>query len=243
MKLQDCTVLLTGAGRRVGAALARALAEGGARLVLHCHTAAAEAHALAASLPGGATRRAVLVADLEVPGAAAALFDDPACARVNVLINNASIFRRAPLLADAPDAAAELAAHLAVNFTAPVELMRCFAARSGARPGAIVNLVDSEVERPAASDGAYSLSKRLLREATLAAARELAPRIRVNALAPGPVLAPDALAHLKMKQTLARIPLGRAPCLEELISGCRFLIENDAVTGQTLYIDCGMHLA
>ncbi len=239
MKLAGANILITGAGRRVGAGLVRYLAGKGAHIFVHCHQSMAEAETLVDSLPGGVLRHRVICIDFNAEDAAAKIFNQCGGAVIDVLINNAAIYRRASLLEGTPE---ELEAHLAVNFKMPLALMRVFAAQDKLRHGVIVNMLDSEIGHEVPLDGAYALSKRLLRDATLAAARELAPRIRVNGLAPGPVLAPDALAHLNMRDTLPKIPMAQVPTLDELGDGCRFLIENNAVTGLILFVDGGYHL-
>lgn len=235
MRISDATILITGAGRRIGAALAEDLARHGARLILHCHTAQAETRLLAERLPGGLERHRIVRADLTHSPLPEALWEH----RADILINNASVYRPARLM---DGNAADDGDQLSVNALAPLALMRRFARQPGLERGAVINIADSEIEKPAAAEGIYALSKRLLAEASLAAARELAPAIRVNVLAPGPTLPPEHLKASGMRKTLPQLPLGRAPLLEELASGCRFLIENDAVTGQILYVDCGMHL-
>ncbi len=239
MKLAGRNILVTGAGRRIGAALARDLAAAGARIFLHCNRSLREAREVAAGLPGGAARHPVLQCDLAQAAGAGELFAMLGGERLDALVNSASLYDPKPLFAG-DDAEFEL--KMAVNCRAPLKLMRLFAAQEGLESGAIVNLVDHEAEFPAPSGGAYSLSKRLLADLTLAAALELAPAVRANALALGPVLPPEHLAHLGMARSRDKRPLGRAPGLVYVAAGCRFLLENDAVTGQVLYIDGGMHL-
>ncbi len=240
MRFDGKTVLITGGAVRVGAAVARAFAAAGATLVVHCRQSRAAAEALAAELPG--TGHRIVEADLEKPGAAAALFhqiEGP----VDILINNASRYRRfESVLADGEE---EDRRFFKVNYLAPVALMREFATRlrPTAGEGAIINLLDQEIHAAVPHGGAYAHSRRALRDATLEFARELAPRIRVNGLAPGPVLPPPWLpAGGRMEKTLQRVPLGRPVALTDLTEAVLFLAGNRSITGTILLVDCGQHL-
>ena len=240
MRFDGKTVLVTGGAVRVGAAVARAFAAEGAALIVHCRYSRAAAEALVAELPGRNHR--IVEADLEKPGAAETLFrqiEGP----VDILINNASRYRRfESVLKDSEE---EDRRFFQVNYLAPVALMREFAVRrqtlSG--EGAIVNLLDQEVDAVVPHGGAYAHSRRALRGATLEFARELAPRIRVNGIAPGPVLPPPWLppgGH--MEKTLQRVPLARPVALTDLVEAVLFLAGNRSVTGTILLVDCGQHL-
>ena len=130
---------------------------------------------------------------------------------------------------------------LAVNFSAPVRLMQYFAEYAG-RPGCIINLLDQAICRPDENSFSYALSKKALAEATRAAALQLAPEIRVNGLAPGPVLPPAEMPESRMEKTLRSIPLRRPVALQDLCKGAVFLAENESMTGSVLFIDCGQSL-
>lgn len=235
MKLNHQRVLITGGAVRVGAALARGFAAAGAHVVVHCRNSRAEAETLVRELPGGGHQ--VVTADLARPDAADAIFDrigEP----VTILVNNASCYRRER---DVLNAAAERD-YFDVNYFAPLALIRRFAAQSGVPAGAVVNLLDQEIGRTAPRGGAYIHSRRALADATLELAKALAPRIRVNAVAPGPVLPPVWLPESRMAKTLPEVPLGRQVALDDLVSAVLFLAANDSITGDILFVDGGQHL-
>lgn len=235
MELKDRQVLISGGGLRIGRALCEAFAARGARLLIHCRSSVEPAEELAASLPGGGHR--VLRADFAESGAAERLLAE--AGDFDVLINCAAMYRQALLLEESPS---EFEEQLRVNFLSPLELMKGFARMRGTRSGCVVNFLDQEVASTGSSGG-YILSKKSLRSATMLAARQWAPNIRVNAIAPGPVLPP---VHLKegegMKKVLKKLPLGRPVGMNDLCSACIFLVENESVTGQLLFVDCGQHL-
>ena len=130
---------------------------------------------------------------------------------------------------------------LEVNFWAPLELMRSFA-KQDIRDGVIINFVDQEVLKTP-RNGIYSLSRRMLADATLELAAELGPlNIRVNAVAPGPVIPPPEFAANGMKKTLPTLPLRRKVELDDLTNAVLFLAENKSITGAILPVDCGQHL-
>ncbi len=236
MNIAGKCVLITGGARRVGEELVRSFASAGANILLHVRNSLAEAEALVGTLPEpGACR--IWVADFAIPGEAAKLF--AACGTVDILINNASMFE-ADELADGSEARDR--EHFEVNFWSPLALMRAFAAQNLSE-GAIVNLLDQEVVGHCARGGGYALSRRALAEATLTLARELGPRnIRVNGVAPGPVLPPVWIPDGKMEKTLPALPLHRKVELADLSDAVRFLCRNDSITGEILCVDCGQHL-
>lgn len=236
MNITGKTVLVTGGGRRVGAELVRAFASAGAEIRLHVRRSQSEAEALAASLPCPERCR-IVSADLAVPGEAAKLF--AACGRVDILVNNASMFEPDALSGGSEAHDRE---HFEVNFWSPLALMRAFAAQDLVE-GAIINLLDQEVTAVSARGGAYALSRRALADATLELARELGPRnLRVNAVAPGPVLPPAWLPESTMEKTLPTLPLRRKVALADLAEAVLFLCRNDSVTGEILPVDCGQRL-
>ena len=237
MRIDGKTVLVTGGARRVGANIVRAFAAEEADVILHVRHSREEAAELAASLPRPERCR-ILMADFAIPGAAAKLFAE--CGRVDILVNNASMFETDEL---ASGNEAHDREQFEVNFWSPLALMRAFAAQELPEGGAIVNLLDQEVTHRSAHGGAYALSRRALADATLELARELGPRnLRVNAVAPGPVLPPPWLPDGKMAKTIPTLPLRRKVELDDLTSAVLFLCRNDSITGQILCVDCGQSL-
>lgn len=237
MDLKGKKAVITGSGRRVGRELARTFAARGARIAIHCRRSLPDAEALFREIGGSAAGHELFRFDLtdprELEKAAAALFAD-----ASILINNASAYLRRTLEKETP---ADMFAQMDVNCFAPIRLMQYFA-RYGKRPGAIINLLDQGICRPDQASFSYGLSKKALADATRAAALQLAPEIRVNGLAPGPVLPPADLPGSKMEKTLRTVPLRRPVRMQDLCAGAVFLAENESTTGTVLFIDCGQSL-
>lgn len=237
MNLNEKKVIITGGGRRVGAALVRAFSERGARLVIHCRHSETDARSLLDEIGGEKAGHQVWRCELtdwkELEKTAPVMMKD-----ASVLVNNASCFIRKKITEETLQ---DLNGQLAVNFSAPVRLMQYFAEYAG-RPGCIINLLDQGICRPDEYSFSYALSKKALADATRAAALQLAPGIRVNGLAPGPVLPPVEMPQSRMEKTLRSIPLRRPVDLQDLCSGAVFLAENESMTGSILFIDCGQSL-
>lgn len=236
MKIQDSRIFITGGGIRVGAAIARFFAQNGAKLIVHCNRSVREAEQLIAGFGGTGAGHSVVQCDLSKPDSIAELA--PALRSANILINNASTFARRTLL---EESRADADRQFRINYTAPVELMKLFAENS-LDPRLIINMLDQGIHHPDAASFSYAVSKKALAAATEAAALQLAPRIRVNGIAPGPVLPPVELPHSKMEKTLKTVPLGRPVTLDDICSACLFLAQNDSVTGEILYVDGGQSL-
>ncbi|MBO5959996.1 MAG: SDR family oxidoreductase, partial [Lentisphaeria bacterium] len=136
----------------------------------------------------------------------------------------------------------EISEQMAVNFTAPVLLMQYFA-KFARKPGCIINLLDQAVTRHPDTDAfGYLISKKALAEATECAALAYAPAIRVNGIAPGPVIAPPGLEHLNMEKTLKKVPLNRRVEPEDIAGAALFLAQNRSITGTILTVDGGQHI-
>lgn len=232
--------LVTGAGQRLGRAVALELARAGWGVVVHYRNSADEAEAVAdeARALGGA---AVTVrADLGDPAERHALIGkaiEAAGAPLSALVNSAAIFEH-----DTIDTLSEalLQRHIAVNALTPSLLAREFAeALPEDARGAIVNFLDFKLASPYPDHFSYTLSKYALSGATDLLARALAPRVRVNAVAPGYVLPAPGQSDADFQRLRDDTPLHRGPHPEEIASAVRFLIENQAVTGQTIYVDGG----
>ena len=234
--------IVTGGWRRVGAAIARALAADGWDLALHAHHADAFDEALAGELAttGAAVHR--VACDLADPARAGAL---PAeVARIagrpaTLLVNNASLFREdsfATLTVEAFEA------HMAVNFTAPLMLAKGLVAALGEQEGAIVQVLDQRVTNPVPDQLSYTLSKQALHASVRTLARALAPRVRVNAVAPGPVLPTPDYADVHWQGLAGVLPLRRLPTTEDIAMSVVHLARARAVTGQTLFVDGGASL-
>lgn len=228
--------LITGAARRLGAAMARALAGAGYGVVVHCNRSREDAEALSASLGGPAW---TVEGDLSRSGAGTVVFQRAldAAGQVDVLVNNASIFPEDSLGTFTADT---MAANMQIHAMAPLELARAMHAQ--ARPGCIVNLLDTRVNDYDRTHVAYHLSKRALAALTRMMAADYAPAIRVNAIAPGLVLPPEGKDETYLAALAHTNPLQRHGGAEDIVRALMFLLESEFVTGQTLYIDGGRHL-
>lgn len=235
------TVLITGAAVRIGRAIAEGLARAGWDVVVHARRSAGQADALCERLRADGARAWRIGGDLAVPGGPDAVFDAAlsACGALDALVNNAAVFTRGPLTEAPPSLVDGL---WRVNALAPIRLTQLLAAHAAARGarGTVVNLLDQRVAC-AGSVGAtpYWVSKKALEAFTLSAARELAPSVRVNAVAPGAVLPPPESGAA---EPAGDIPLGARPTPEQVAEAARFLLEAEAVTGQILFVDGGQHL-
>lgn len=235
--------LITGAARRIGAAIARALHAAGYDVALHYRTAHPELAGLVAELEGARPESTLTVqADLadaaRIPGIVAAVIDR--FGRLDALINNASLFRATPLGAITP---AECDALFAIHARAPLLLAQAAAPHLRAAHGAIVSLTDIYAERPLAHHAAYCMSKAALRMLTLALAQELGPDVRVNAVAPGAILWPEEDSGVDRAALLAKIPLRRTGTPADVAGAVLWLLRDAPyVTGQVLRVDGGRTL-
>jgi NAD(P)-dependent dehydrogenase (short-subunit alcohol dehydrogenase family) len=223
------TAIVTGAGKRVGRDLARALLGDGWSIVAHVHHDGDDC-------PEGAVR---VVADLARPDCAARVFAAAAgLPPVRLLVNNAARFAW-----DGPDdfRPDEFGAHMAVNVQAPALLIQEFAKRArDPDDRLVINLLDSKLVSPNPDFFSYTLSKSALAELTELAARALAPRgIRVNGIAPGLMLRSSGQSEENFSRMHAKNPLARGVEPADVIGAVRYLVEALCVTGQILVIDSG----
>ncbi|TAL87267.1 MAG: pteridine reductase [Rhodanobacter sp.] len=237
--------LITGAGRRVGAAIARTLHAAGYDLALHYRHATEEAHALACELEQQRPHSTLLLqAELAELPALPRLIDQLLAhyGRLDALVNNASAFYPTPLGTVTPAQWNEL---FASNAQAPFFL--CQAAIPALREahGGIVNLLDIYAERPLAGHTLYCMAKAALSAMTRSLALELGPQVRVNGIAPGAVLWPsDGKPHDDQQALLARTPLQRAGSPEDIAGSVLWLLRDATfVTGQIIRVDGGRTLS
>jgi pteridine reductase len=246
---QRHVALVTGAARRIGAAIARRLHADGYDLALHYRGGAEAMRALAAELSAA---RADSVLTLPAELAEVARLPELVArtvgrfGRLDALVNNASSFVPTPLGTVTP---AQWDAIFAANARAPLFLAQAAAPHLRAARGAIVNLADIYAERPLRDHIVYGMSKAALAHMTRALALELAPEVRVNAIAPGAILWPEPDKHGRGKDAaaqqamLARTPLRRIGTPEEVAEAVRWLLrEAHYTTGQILRVDGGRML-
>lgn len=233
--------LVTGAARRLGAAIARHLHGAGYDLALHYRGSVADMQALAAGLEAArADSVLVLQADLaefdRIPELVAATIGR--FGRLDALVNNASSFEPTPFGDITP---AQWETQFAANARAPLFLAQAAAPHLAAAKGAIVNLTDIYAERPLRDYAVYCMTKAALAMATKSLALELAPDVRVNAIAPGAILwADNDTSEAKQSALLARTPLARTGTPEEVAEAVRWLLKDATYcTGQVLRLDGG----
>jgi pteridine reductase len=238
------TALVTGAARRIGREIALALAARDCDIVLHCHRSRDAAEETAAAIRERGVECLIVPADLSRPvEASRELFHklDEVGIEPSYLINSASLFERGTLFETTADLWQR---QFAVNLQAPFFLAREFALRRqrSGREGAIVNLCDAQTQRPVPGHDAYLLTKTGLAAMTKMLALELAPSIRVNAVAPGAVLpAPDdPLDHARRAEE--SIPLRRSGTPADVVQAVLFLLDAQFVTGEVLTISGGEEL-
>ena len=237
--------LITGAAKRIGAAIARTLHAAGYDLALHYRHSRAEMDALCAELETsrlGST--CAIQAELNDTAHVPHLVEKCIArfGRLDALVNNASTFYPTPIGSITPAQWNEL---FASNAQAPFFLIQAAAPHLQSSQGSIVNIVDIYAERPLLGHPVYSMAKAALAMMTLALAQELGPEVRVNAVAPGAVLWPDAGKDYADRQDLiARTPLKRAGAPEDVATAVLFLLRDAKfTTGQIIKVDGGRTLA
>jgi len=239
--LNDKVILVTGAARRIGAAIVTCLHENGARVAIHYRGSADQAESLASHLNGIRAHSAVAVqSDLldvdSLPLLIATVVDWGG--RLDGLVNNASSFYPTPVGSIDEKQWDEL---VGSNLKAPLFLSQAAAIHLRDSNGAIVNIVDIHAERPLRDHSVYGSAKAGLAMLTRSLARDLAPDVRVNAVAPGAILWPENDMTESIQQSiLDQIPLKRAGSPED-IAGCVLYLLRDAtyVTGQIIPVDGG----
>jgi NAD(P)-dependent dehydrogenase (short-subunit alcohol dehydrogenase family) len=239
----DRTVLVTGAARRLGRIIALDLAAGGWRVGVHYRASAAEAAGLVAEIERNGGRAVALAADLDRLDGLPKLIADCAASlgAPSCLINNAARFERDTL---ATLDGATWQAQLDVNLRAPVFLTQAFARTlPDGMAGNVINMVDQKVLRLTPDYFSYTIAKAALWSATQMMAQALAPKIRVNAIAPGPVLKHEGQSRSTFERECSATPLQRAVSAEDVAGAVRFLIKTPSITGQVIALDSGQHLA
>jgi NAD(P)-dependent dehydrogenase (short-subunit alcohol dehydrogenase family) len=235
--------LVTGGLHRVGAAISARLAREGYALAIHKRSPGDADPVLADALAemGAISHR--FAADLADPAAVDALI--PAVIEKfgrtpDLLVNNAALFAEGEWTDLSAIALAEM---MQVNLSAPVMLAKALvAASAGGRP-AIVNIVDQRVAQPVPDQIAYSLSKSALWQATTTLAVAFGGRARVNAVAPGLTMATDDYSAAQVDRLAKRMPLGALPTPGQIADAVMYLARAETVTGQTIFVDGGAHLA
>ncbi|BAQ18112.1 SDR family oxidoreductase [Methyloceanibacter caenitepidi] len=239
--LEACA-LVTGAARRLGRAIAEDLARAGWRVAVHYQRSEADARGLVAEIEAFGGRAAAVQADLSELQALPGLIEDSAKALgpVACLVNNAACFSW-----DWPDDFDETGwtQHHEVNLRAPVFLTKAFAnALPAGVEGNVINLIDQKVHALNPHYFTYTIAKSALWTATRTLAQALAPQIRVNAIAPGPVLPFEGQSDEDFARECHDTLLKRPVPMSDITATVRFLLETGSITGQMIALDGGRHL-
>jgi pteridine reductase len=241
MDLEGRAALVTGAGRRLGRAIAVALGGRGMHVGVHYGSSAAGAREAASEIERGGGRAVCLQADLTQADAPAALVDAAvrAMGRLDVLVNSAAVMVRTPVGEVTPAAWDSM---LALNLRAPFFASQAAAPHLARHRGAIVNLADLAAFESWPAYVPHGISKAGVVQMTRALARALAPDVRVNAVAPGTVLVPEGWPEDTARRLVATTPLRRLGAPEDVTRAVIFLLESDYVTGETIVVDGGRHV-
>jgi NAD(P)-dependent dehydrogenase (short-subunit alcohol dehydrogenase family) len=236
------SALVTGGAQRIGRTIAKALADNGYAVAIHCHRSRREADELAAAIRAEGGRAHVIVADLADLGRLAGVVSEAhdTLGPLGLLVNNASRFD--------PDEADALNAelwdlHFAINLRAPVFLSQAFLHQlPDGNVGAIVNIIDQRVLKLTPQFFSYTLSKSALWTATQTMAQAFGPRVRVNAIGPGPTLPNARQSQEDFLRQSSAIPLGRPASPQAIAEAVLYLASAQYVTGNLLMVDSGQHL-
>lgn len=241
MKVDGLVVLVTGAGVRIGREIAIALAECGARVAVHCNSSTKQADETLSAIRAAGSNGAVFRADLTVDGSADRLIGEVVAhfGTLDVLVNSAAVMQRTPF---GEVTLAEWDSMFALNLRAPFFLSQAAAAAMGDHGGSIVNIADLAAFETWPAFIPHGITKAGVVQMTKALARTLAPRVRVNAIAPGAVLLPDGWNEESEEHIVSTTPLRRLGSPKDVAEAVIYLIQADYVTGTTLIVDGGRHI-
>ncbi len=234
--------LITGGATRIGKAIALCLAKNGYAVAIHYNHSASEAADTVASIKRAGGRAECFRASLTNPAELLTLVEQAGTAMgpLSCLINNAAHFADDRLTSLTEES---WRTHMAVNLDAPIFLAQAFTAQLPAgEAGNIVNIIDQRVLRPNPQLFSYTLSKSALWAATKTMAQALAPRIRVNAIGPGPALGNLYQSEEDFQTECRAMPLGHGTTPEEIAGTVLFILQTASMTGQMIALDGGQHL-
>ncbi len=235
--------LITGAARRVGRAVALELARAGHDIVVHFNHSAADAEQTATMVTEQGARAILVRGALQNPQAPGRIISEALehTGRIDVLVNNASIFEKMSL---GDFDAKKWHECVQVNLAAPIQLCQHVAPLMRQQGGGcIINFCDARSARPSRHYLAYGPSKAGLDYATKALARALAPEIRVNGVAPGVAIFPESYSKKLRAKLISEVPLRREGTPEDMARAVRFLVESEYITGQIINVDGGWSVA
>lgn len=234
-------ILVTGAARRIGAALVTALASDGWEVVLHYNNRQQEAEALCATLTDKGYRVTPISADLSLADAPEALMATAShSGPVTAVINNASLFSYDCADSVSPELIVQ---HMAVNLSAPALLTKAlYQQLPEERTGCVINMLDAKLFGINPDYFSYTLSKAAAHALTQISAQAYAPRLRVNAIAPGIVLPSGGQSQAEFEKSHKRNLLGQGATIAEIVAAMRLLLSASSMTGEVVILDGGAHL-
>jgi pteridine reductase len=241
VELKGKVALVTGAGTRVGRAIALALGKAGMRVGVHYASSQKGARDTAEEIIRGGSEARTMPGDLMDPATGPRLVEHTVkvFGTIDVLVNSAAVMLRTPVgevLVEDWDAM------FALNLRAPFFLSQVAARAMADRGGAIVNIADLAAFETWRAYIPHSITKSGIVQMTRGLAHALAPKIRVNAIAPGPVLLPDGWTQEQADKLISTTPLGRLGSPEDVAQAALYLLSADYVTGETIIVDGGRHI-
>ncbi|MGI8401761.1 MAG: SDR family NAD(P)-dependent oxidoreductase [Gemmatimonadaceae bacterium] len=241
MELKGRVALVTGAGTRIGRAIALALGKAGMRVAVHYASSQKGARETAEEIIRGGSEARTMPGDLMDPATGPRLAEHTVkvFGSLDVLVNSAAVMLRTPIgevLVEDWDAM------FALNLRAPFFLSQVAARVMGERGGVIVNIADLAAFETWRGYIPHSITKAGIVQMTRGLAHALAPKIRVNAIAPGPVLLPDGWTQEQADRLISTTPLGRLGSPEDVAHAALYLLGADYVTGETIIVDGGRHI-
>jgi pteridine reductase len=241
VELEGRAALVTGAGRRLGRAIAVALGRRGMHVGVHYGSSAEGARETAVDIERVGGRAVCLQANLAEPDAPATLVERTVAAlgQLDVLVNSAAVMVRTPVGEVSP---ADWDAMFAINLRAPFFAAQAAAPHLVRRRGAIVNIADLAAFESWPAYVPHGISKAGVVQMTRALARAMAPEVRVNAVAPGTVLLPESWPADAARRLAETTPLRRLGDPEDVTRAVIFLLEADYITGETIVVDGGRHI-
>lgn len=238
-ELNGKTALVTGAAKRIGRAIAVGLASHGSNIILHYDKSEDEAKRLEDEIAKLGVKSWLIRADLSDPESCKRVIDQAfeASGTIDILVNNASVFSANEIDKVEPG---NVENDLLTNVWAPFLLTKYFSRKT--KKGKIINLLDTRIAGYDFNHFGYYLSKRMLEILTKSTALKLAPNITVNAVAPGLILPPEGKDYSYLEQKTGTVPLKKYGSVSDVVDTVLFLLRNDFVTGQIIFVDGGKHL-
>lgn len=239
MELSSKTALITGGAKRIGKAIAYALASKGINIVIHYKSSEREAENVAKEIENFGVKAWIIQADLSISHEAENLIPNirRETGDIHILINNASIFDKSKLINFSTQVLME---NIRINALAPLLISRSFAEQK--IEGNIINFLDTKIIEYDKEHTAYHLSKLMLFSMTKMMALEFAPLIRVNAIAPGLILPPPGQDISYLEKLSVTNPLKKVGSPDDITNAVLFLLSSDFITGQVVFVDGGYHL-